>query len=389
MNRLIIVGNGFDLAHGMKTGYNDFILWYLKRAFTAFKNSNRYIDDLIEITTDDAVLFSRELGNRSISDYVDSFYSNDNLNGLLKNSPAAVRSIMLGSSSRRRVRSPYEVKIKSILMSNLCNKCSSKNWVDIENLYYDCLKAVLQGKSNSKEVSIRELNTSLSCIILQLQKYLTQLEAPSNIDLYTDLISEDVQSSDIVIRLPGINNMKLSASMILNFNYTSTVDQYIFPNANISYIHGKLNDTNNPIIFGFGDELDDDYKQLELDKTKGMFDYIKSFWYFKTSNYHDLIRFIQGNYYQVYILGHSCGLSDRTMLNMVFEHKNCISIKIFYYEFPDGGNNYTELTQEISRHFKDKQSMRMKIVPFNKSSPMPQCDSLVAQSTQLNQEATE
>lgn len=28
MNRLIIVGNGFDLAHGLKTKYSDFINWY-------------------------------------------------------------------------------------------------------------------------------------------------------------------------------------------------------------------------------------------------------------------------------------------------------------------------------------------------------------------------
>lgn len=38
MNRLILIGNGFDLAHGMKTSYNDFILWYLKKCFEeAFK----------------------------------------------------------------------------------------------------------------------------------------------------------------------------------------------------------------------------------------------------------------------------------------------------------------------------------------------------------------
>ncbi|MBO7224693.1 MAG: hypothetical protein J6V35_02135 [Bacteroidales bacterium] len=28
MNRIIIVGNGFDLAHGVKTSYKDFIEWY-------------------------------------------------------------------------------------------------------------------------------------------------------------------------------------------------------------------------------------------------------------------------------------------------------------------------------------------------------------------------
>ena len=28
MNRLILIGNGFDLAHGLKTKYADFIEWY-------------------------------------------------------------------------------------------------------------------------------------------------------------------------------------------------------------------------------------------------------------------------------------------------------------------------------------------------------------------------
>ena len=28
MNRLILVGNGFDLAHGLKSSYADFINWY-------------------------------------------------------------------------------------------------------------------------------------------------------------------------------------------------------------------------------------------------------------------------------------------------------------------------------------------------------------------------
>ena len=29
MNRLILVGNGFDLAHGLRTRYEHFINWYL------------------------------------------------------------------------------------------------------------------------------------------------------------------------------------------------------------------------------------------------------------------------------------------------------------------------------------------------------------------------
>jgi len=73
--------------------------------------------------------------------------------------------------------------------------------------------------------------------------------------------------------------------------------------------------------------------------------------------------------FQVYIMGHSCGLSDRTMLNTIFENPNCLSIKIFYH---NGIEGYTNTAQEISRHFKDKKSMREKIVPFPYCIPMPE-----------------
>lgn len=46
MNRLIIIGNGFDLAHGLKTSYNDFILWYIEKCVPTLRDltntSNRY-----------------------------------------------------------------------------------------------------------------------------------------------------------------------------------------------------------------------------------------------------------------------------------------------------------------------------------------------------------
>lgn len=142
---------------------------------------------------------------------------------------------------------------------------------------------------------------------------------------------------------------------------------------NTNYIHGKLNDPKNPLIFGFGDELDDYYQKLEGDKRKGFLHYIKSFWYSKTSNYHNLMRFIDSDQFQVFIWGHSCGLSDRTMLNMIFEHTNCLSIKGFYHGTKEK-NNHTELTQEISRHFHNKGLMRKKIVPEDKCESMPQAN---------------
>ena len=99
---------------------------------------------------------------------------------------------------------------------------------------------------------------------------------------------------------------------------------------------------------------------------------IKSFQYLNTSNYKRLLDLIDSGIFQVYIMGHSCGLSDRTLLNTIFEHENCCSIKIFYHKKEDGSDNYTEITQNISRHFNKKALMRERIVNKTLCKELPQ-----------------
>jgi hypothetical protein len=76
-------------------------------------------------------------------------------------------------------------------------------------------------------------------------------------------------------------------------------------------------------------------------------------------------------------MGSSCGLSDRTLLNTIFENINCRSIKVFYYQWKNKdtneiNDNFTELTQNISRHFNDKKLMRSKIVHKKPDQIMPE-----------------
>ena len=42
MNRIILIGNGFDLAHGLKTGYKDFIDSYWDEV--AVTTYDKYVD---------------------------------------------------------------------------------------------------------------------------------------------------------------------------------------------------------------------------------------------------------------------------------------------------------------------------------------------------------
>ncbi|WP_224751182.1 AbiH family protein [Mucilaginibacter pankratovii] len=377
MNRLILIGNGFDLAHGLKTDYNSFIVWYLKKCLTEAYRSRIYEDDLLKVS-------QRNRGGmldynyiKTISDIVDFFYLRGFVQ-LIDNEQISIPERQV--YWQEHWDNPFLIEIKSPLLRTLITKCKDANWVDIENEFYRELKFMLSRPKNKNEKidSLNALNDSLKFIISKLQDYLVTIEMPPLIPDYKKIFESRLNSIDIFAtkRLLNISDLP-EKSLIVNFNYTGTaaeyfIDELISDQITINHIHGKIDDAKNPMIFGFGDELDGDYAKIELEKINAYFKYIKSFWYFKTSNYHDLIRFIESEDFQVFILGHSCGLSDRTMLNMIFEHENCKSIKVFYYVDSEGQNNFENLTQEISRHFKDKASMRKKIVPFDKSEPMPQ-----------------
>ena len=49
IKKLVLIGNGFDLAHGLKTNYRNFIDWYMCKALERFCANNFYDDPLIEI----------------------------------------------------------------------------------------------------------------------------------------------------------------------------------------------------------------------------------------------------------------------------------------------------------------------------------------------------
>lgn len=370
MNRLIIIGNGFDLAHGIKTSYHDFILDYLKTCLVKCSESGSFTisssnyeriggyfkDDLIEIK-------------------LKAKYSNVLYNERIKEINTILEVVNFCKTYSFSFTHSFE------LLQNTINEYCTLNWVDLEDKYFDLL--VKYSNRTSKLYSIDKIkliNEKFEILKMLFQEY---------------LIKQQLQFSNLSDREPLINcfcdkiykhelvTVKIEESIFpenlyfLNFNYTNTFEDYyrycknIIP-SDFNYIHGNLHGVHGSAIFGFGDELDKRYLGFEDEKNNELFKHIKSFEYLKTKNYYLLTRFIEAQDFQVHIYGHSCGISDRTMLNQIFEHENCKSIKIFYHKKADNSNDYTEKTYEISRHFKDKGMMRKKIVPFDLSEEMPQ-----------------
>ena len=76
----------------------------------------------------------------------------------------------------------------------------------------------------------------------------------------------------------------------------------------------------------YGDELEDHYNEIVKLNDNKCLQNIKSIKYLESNKYRKMLSFIESSPFQILVMGHSCGNSDRTLLNTLFEHKKlCIN----------------------------------------------------------------
>ena len=400
MNRIILIGNGFDLAHGLKTSYGDFIDWYWDKVKIQLKESQ------VKKIEDNLYIFKNET-TYSIWKYLEYEITNaDNLIGR----KFGIKLLTENLNKSYFTFQPCE------FLENICQSIESKGWVDIENEYYNLL--VKGYKQKKEDLSKDKLNQQLDFVRRLLCEYLNTLPIdtiefkskieriiygpfnPNDISItrQNDLqehvnywINSEQKEFDYQMwkynkkgidsydqmnyksknKILGLNEMYKNYPgfflpnniLLLNFNYTSTTDKYIEKNKNIAkinHIHGELSNLES-VIFGYGDEMDENYKKLSDLNDNEYLKNFKSIKYLESDRYRKALQFMEAEPYQVYIMGHSCGNSDRTFLNTLFEHKNCVSIKPYYYKDGDK-DNYLDIVQNISRNFTDMKLMRDRVV---------------------------
>lgn len=408
MNRIVLIGNGFDLAHGLKTSYADFINWYWKNRGELLLKSHKRIEE------------DRLCCFKLLDFYHDWYYV---WNVLYRaNNPFKPWTGLDVVDFAKQQEDLCDFSFGSLFFQKICEDVEKKKWVDIEDVFY----GFLTNKNMPKKY-----NDDLDYIKGKLIEYLSVIQhdfingnifkqlvqnqilepikkediAINSQQMYCDMVEERVNYSDEKWKylIDGYNINRINPQydvgyihrikeslkkeiervgalnvddyffhktfflpdniMLLDFNYTNTTDLYI-PKADkftVNHIHGSLS---NPecVVFGYGDELDTNYKVLLDKKDNEYLRNIKSIRYQEVPNYRNMLRFIESSPYQIYIMGHSCGNSDRTMLNTLFEHRNCVSIKPFYHKWDDGTDNYMEIVQNIARNFTDMKLMRDRVV---------------------------
>ena len=372
MNRIILIGNGFDLAHGLKTSYADFINWYWGKRVLKLRT------ELSNVSSDN--LCTLEIN----TDYSKTWHLYFYLHG-------HELKAMTGKEIVRRFSS--DKTLFRVSKSGFFSRISSSDpqWSNIEYAYYRLLFPPAGNGPFPYDNKPKELNQEFAFVRDLLIEYLNTIEKGISTEMVkqkiTKIIKEPFHKPDIAVgamtQFSEINdrfdssrvgNRRVTPERIfpLNFNYTTLADLYFSDSRRaVTHIHGELSKPDS-IIFGYGDELDEGYKSMVNKNDNEYLRNIKSVKYLESSDYRHLLEFIESSPYQIYIMGHSCGNSDRTLLNTLFEHKNCVSIKPFYYIKENGTDNYMELVQNISRSFTDMKLMRDRVV--NKTFCEPYSD---------------
>lgn len=351
MNRIVLIGNGFDLAHGLKTSYKDFINWY-------WDYRRDLLPDNLTTISEDILCKLEIIDKYSLSSWHVFAFHYSCFQNLANNKKTPGIQILKDFINNKAV---FSVQYSSFLKS-ISESIETKGWVDIENEYYNLLTKYAFDESSKDKIS--SLNDQLKFLTDLLVEYLKSVDKQGAIidGIFTKIYAP-VNARDISVNASNYDSSDIERIMLLSFNYTNTAKMYLNKNiiSELIYIHGKTDEPQS-VIFGYGDELDTKFKDLQNLNNDDCLNNIKTIRYLETDNYRSVLAFMESAPYQVYIMGHSCGNSDRTLLNTLFEHKNCISIKPYYYQKENGMDNYIELAQNISRNFTDMKLMRDKVV---------------------------
>ena len=264
----------------------------------------------------------------------------------------------------------YQIAILTVKSAFFNELLSCQNWTDIEKFYFEELTSKFKEHNDNKvqlKKEIFNLNRDFEHLKTRLITYLKKINLTQKNNSFGYILEELLEKPSLEylkrffkIEDTEYNDFKIFKTVFLNFNYTSTLQYfYRFNFDKIKYIpiHGNIDDPES-IIFGYGDDSNEHYKALENYDMKELLEHIKSFYYPSQKHYIDLMNIIDSDDFDVIVLGHSLGLSDRVLLESIFENDKCKAIRLFHR----GKKSHFDKLIALSRHFKNKQKMRNKIV---------------------------
>ncbi len=337
---ILVIGNGFDLAHGLPTKYGDF-LEFVKVIRQDIKNGEALKDG--KLNSFFGSKQCKELLNDNI--WVDYFlqcdmYQKENWIDFECEISNVIQSI------DRDMHKNHESKLEDEA------QCITNDFLN--ERYYDSQKTYRE----LRDVLLNDLNRLTRALELYLCAFISNI------------------TNKEILPLPDIKNIHFDK--ILSFNYTDTYKKIYDPKelAEYDYIHGKAerkhsSDTNN-MVLGINEYLSKKRKNREVEfiafkkfyqriyketgcKYKEWVDDIRSDMPIKNLKFayvdeggSKVYQSENSKYHNLYIFGHSLDITDKDILRDLILNKD-VYTTIFYFNKDDFGAKIANLVKVIGQ----------------------------------------
>lgn len=237
-NNVLVIGNGFDLAHKLKTKYDDFIQ-YIRAAeeddsfipkqedrefIRKCIETNGFLNYFLDYTNEVPGWVDLEKLIKEVVDYFEIFFENCNefinLRGRIE---LDAMNDNMTIQKGRVIECIYKFKLFDI--ENSMGNVLSKH---MDPIYYTNRYGL-----NKREV-LRFLKKQLNEVIELLRRYLVYA-------------TEDLDKIDKIQQIADIN-----PRYVISFNYTYTYKRYGIEDKDVFHVHGRL--LKNNMVLGFNDE---------------------------------------------------------------------------------------------------------------------------------------
>lgn len=364
---ILVIGNGFDLAHGLPTKYTDFLefIKVIKQIinYTYINNIawETIHPDIIEIIEDN-------MKNKS-----NNLFSQEKYWKKLIDNNFWIEYFSQSNTYQKENWIDFETEISNVIKSidtDMKKEDFDKQIADLSNKYlkekylfngYGSLFTNENGEKGGKqEITFRCLK---DCLLDDLNKFIRAFEI--YLSEYVQKIDISFFSSDIVksflMPYKKDDNYKGDKNKIINFNYTNTFKRHylhkfgIYVNDDdMDYIHGKadINNTieSNNMVLGIDEYLSDDRKNKDVEFVafKKFYQRIYKQTGCKYKEWIDEIKTDKNQKHYLYIFGHSLDITDKDILRGLILNDN-VYTTIFYPDKKELGRKITNLVKVIGQ----------------------------------------
>lgn len=369
---ILIVGNGFDLAHKLPTTYMDFLKF--------MNNLRRIIENkgikCIHKPFDADIKKELKEKNLYINEYFEDWL---NKNVILKwDGFLEEKSVFVKIFQEKNIWFTYfhdKVLDKSM---------KGEKWIDFENeiaTVIRCLETCIY--NSEKEAADKNKTTSFNfeyfinkylmafidnngkCLNLNgKNNYINKLE--TDLNLFIDCLESYmmlINKMQNVLKSPDIK--KHNFDKVLSFNYTNTYKEVYekeLVDDNIDFIHGKAGNHN--LVLGTEETLKEETDVPEMEKLINKeISCIRFKKYFQRIYKQTGLKYkdwLENPYtggmavakptpHNIYVFGHSLDIPDKDILNYVITHKSVAQTTIYYHDEDAHARQIANLVKVIGK----------------------------------------